>query len=299
MTTASTRLTTGQMMALNHGQIILPSSIELLIKDYNMPACCLSKPYGNPHNPHFSAGRADKTKHAAAGRTMNARRTVAAHTDDHIFQDLRKAFASIVKGKDGTVLATMSINRMIIPISKIPEIADLFYQTMIQCPLQIDEYLKVLFALKRPGDSLEDRIRLGLAKIAQETFNNPVKLNDTKISDGDTLTKNHREAACAIIAKLYAFNYSPAANLVDLSGPNTLFSNYEKLRARFLDPLANEVKNGNADSIKLLANSLRVLQQSGKYPQLIADFKQQIKDIYDNANFKLTARLAVKDFIDQ
>jgi hypothetical protein len=294
----ATRLTTGQMMALNHGKIILPATIDLLIKDYNMPACCLSKPYGNPHNPHFSAARADKTRASAAGRTMTARRTVAAHTDDHIFQDLRKAFASIVKGKDGTVLATMTINRMIIPISKVPEIADLFYQTMIQCPLQIDEYLKVLFALKRPGDSLEDRIRISLAKIAQETFNNPVKLKDTKISDGDTLTKNHREASCAIMAKLYAFNYSPEANLIDLSGPNMLFSNYEKLRARFIDPLVNEVKNGNADSIKLLANSLRTLSASKKYPELIADYKQQIKDIYNNVDFKLTARLAVKDFID-
>jgi hypothetical protein len=292
----SPRLTTGQMMALNHGQINLPASISLLIKDYAMPACCLSKPYGNPHNPHFSAGRADKTKAAAASRTMSARRTVASHSDDHIFQDLRKVFASIVKGKDGTVLATMSINRMIIPVSKVQEIADLFFQTMIQCPLQIDEYLKVLFMIKRTGDDLDNKIRLAFAKIAIETFTNPVKLQDTKISDGETLTRQHRDSTCTVIAKLYAYDYSTKDG-VDLSGPNTLFSNYEKLKQKFVGQLLSEINAGNADTIKIIANVLRILSASGKYPSILADYKQDLQTIYDNTGFKLTARLAVKDFI--
>ena len=291
----ASRLTTGQMMALNHGKICLPGTIEQLIKDYNMPACCLSKPYGNPQNPYFASARADKTKSSTAGRTMNVRRTVASHSDDHIFQDLRKAFASFVKGKDGTVLATTSINRMIIPNTKIIEIADLFFQTMIQCPLQIDEYLKVLFTLKRTSDDLEHKIRLAFAKIAIETFTNPVKLQDTKISDGETLTRNHREASCAIIAKLYSYDYSSTD--IDLSGPNSLFSSYDKLKQKFIDPIMSDIKAGHADSIKTLANSLRTLSNSGKYPKLISDYKQQIMDIYDNTQFKLTARLAIKDWI--
>ena len=293
------RLTTGQMMALNHGQINLPPSISQLIKDYAMPACCLSKPYGNPFNLHFASGRADKTKAAAASRTMNVRRTVASHTDEHIFQDLRKVFASIVKGKDGTVLATMSINRMIIPASKVNEIADLFFQTMIQCPLQIDEYLKVLFMIKRVGDDLDNKIRLAFAKIAIETFTNPVKLPDTKISDGETLTRHHREASCTIIAKLYSYDYANGSGSggADLSGPNSLFSNYEKLKQKFIGQLLSEISAGNAESIKILANVLRILSTSGKYPTILADYKQDLQNIYENTKFKLTARLAVKDFI--
>lgn len=261
-----------------------------------MPACCLSKQYGNPYNPHFSAGRADKTKAAAASRTMSARRTVASHTDEHIFQDLRKVFASIVKGKDGTVLATMSINRMIIPVSKVQEIADLFFQTMIQCPLQIDEYLKVLFMIKRTGDDLDNKIRLAFAKIAIETFKNPVKLQDTKISDGETLTRHHRESTCSVIAKLYAYDYSTKDG-IDLSGPKTLFSNYENLKQKFIGQLLSEINAGIADSIKILAYVLRILSECGKYPNILNDYKQDLQKIYDNPGFKLTARLAVKDFI--
>jgi hypothetical protein len=261
-----------------------------------MPACCLSKPYANPHNPHFSAGRADKTKAASASRTMNVRQTVASHTDEHIFQDLRKVFASIVKGKDGTVLATMSINRMIIPVSKVNEIADLFFQTMIQCPLQIDEYLKVLFMIKRTGDDLDNKIRLAFAKIAIENFTHPVKLQDTKISDGDTLTRHHRESSCAIIAKLYSYDYT-SRDGVDLSGPNTLFSNYEKLKQKFIGQIMSEISTGNADSIKILANVIRILSASGKYPTILTDYKQDLQAIYENTQFKLTVRLAVKDFI--
>lgn len=290
------RLTTGQMMALNHGQVNLPASISLLIKDYAMPACCLSKPYANPHNLHFSAGRADKTKAAAASRTMNVRRTVASHTDEHIFQDLRKVFASIVKGKDGTVLATMSINRMIIPGSKVQEIAELFFQTLIQCPLQIDEYLKVLFMIKRTGDDLDNKIRLAFAKIAIENFTNPVKLQDTKISDGETLTRHHREASCTIIAKLYSYDYT-SKDGVDLSGPNSLFSNYEKLKQKFIGQLLTEITAGNADAIKILANVLRILSASGKYPAILSDYKETLQKIYENSKFKLTARLPIKDFI--
>lgn len=289
-----TRLTTGQMMALNHGNILLPSSIEQLINNYMMPACCLSKPYGNPQNPHFATGRADKAKIATAGRTMNARRTVASHSDDHIFQDLRKAFASIVKGKDGTVLATTSINRMIIPNTKVQEIADLFYQTMIQCPLQIDEYLKVLFTIKRTSDDLDDKIRLAFSHIAIHTFTHPVKLQDTKISEGELLTRNHREASCTIIAKLYTYDYNSSS--IDLSVPKTFFSNYDKLKQKFIDAIMSDINAGSADSIKILANVLRLL--SGKYPKLVEDYKQQITDIYNSNKFKLTARLAIKDFLD-
>ncbi len=289
-----TRLTTGQMMALNHGNIRLPATIEQLIKDYAMPACCLSKPYGNPYNPHFSVGKS-KASAMAAGRTMNTRRTVASHSDDHIFQDLRKAFASIVKGKDGTVLATMSINRMIIPVTKVQDIADLFFQTMIQCPLQIDEYLKVLFSLKRTGDNLEDKIRLCFAKIAIENFLHPVKLQDTKISDGETLTRNHRENCCTVIAKLYAYDYMGNTD-VDLRGPNSMFSNYEKLKSNFIDNIVADINRGNQDNIKILANVFRIL--SVKYPKLIGDYSQQIKDIYANNQFKLTTRLAIKDWVD-
>jgi hypothetical protein len=290
------RLTTGQMMSLNHGKIALPQSLSDIINHHTMPACCLSKPYGNPHNPYFSVGHADKSKAAAAGRTMGVRRTVAAHTDDHIFQDLRKAFASIVKGKDGTMFATMSINRMIIPHTKVKEIAELFFQTMIQCPLQIDEYLKVLFTLKRPVDSLEDKIRFSFAQCAIETFSHPVQLNDTKISDGDTLTRSHREVTCRILAKLFAYDYETKDG-VDLSGPKAMFSNYDTIKQKFFAKLITEITAGNADSIKLFANSLRILSDSGKYPTIVNDYQTQLNTIYNSSTFKLTARLAVKDFI--
>jgi hypothetical protein len=284
------------MMSLNHGKIALPASLAEIIKNHTMPACCLSKPYGNPHNPYFTVGHADKSKAASAGRTMGVRRTVASHTDDHIFQDLRKAFASIVKGKDGTMFATMTINRMIIPHTKVKEIADLFFQTMIQCPLQIDEYLKVLFTLKRPVDTLEDKIRLSFAQCAIETFAHPLKLGDTKISDGETLTRNHREITCRILAKLFAYDYTTKDG-VDLSGPNAMFSNYDTIKNKFFAKLIAEITAGNADSIKLLANSIRILSDSGKYPTIIEDYQTQLISIYNNTAFKLTTRLAVKDFI--
>ena len=288
------RLTTGQMMALNHGNISLPLSIQKLIENYAMPPCCLSKTYGNPFNPHFTSGH--KAKVSSTSRTMNVRKTVAAHTDDHIFQDLRKVFASIVKGKDGTVLPTTSINRMLIPPNKANEIGELFFQTMIQCPLQIEEYLKVLFSIKRPGDDIEHKIRLACAKTAIDTFNNPVTLQDTKISDGTTLTRNHRESTCMVITQLYAYDYK-TDNGVDLSKPASIFSNYDKLKSRYIDNLFIDIDNGNADAIKILANSLKVLINSKKYPKLLDDYGQKIKDIYNNTTFKLTTRLAIKDFI--
>jgi hypothetical protein len=129
-----------------------------------------------------------------------------------------------------------------------------------------------------------------------ETFTNPVKLQDTKISDGDTLTRKHRETTCRIISKLYAYDYVNTDG-VDLTGPNSMFSNYEKLKQKFLGQLLSEISDGNADSVKLLANSLSILAESGKYPKIIPDFQDQLKNIYNTNVFKLTVRLAVKDFI--
>jgi hypothetical protein len=289
----SSRLTTGQIMSLNHGRISLPDSLERIIKEYHMPAICLTKPYANPHNPYFANGRADKEKQTI--RTMAPRKTVAAHTDDHILQDIRKAFASIVKGKDGTVLSTTTINRMLIPVNKIEEIADLFFCTMVQCPLQIEEYLCVLFGLKRQ-DNIEQNIRLAFAKKTMYTFNNPVKLEDTKISDGATLTKAHREATCMIVAKLFSYKYINNQG-IDLSGPHSLFSSYDKLKDKYLNPLLTAINKGDSDSIKILANSLKVLLASGKYSSLQQDYQEQLLEIYRNNAFKLTARLPVKDFL--
>jgi hypothetical protein len=289
------RLTTGQVMRLNHGQIKLPNTLESLIRGYQMPPICLSKPYDNPHNPYFSNGRADREKLNSGSRTMATRKAVAAHTDDHILQDIRKAFASIVKGKDGTVLSTSTINRMLIPVNKIEEIADLFFHTMVQCSLQIEEYLHVLFGLKRP-DNIEQNIRLTFAKKTMYTFNNPVKLQDTKIADGATLTRQHREATCMIVAKLFSYNYRNDQG-IDLSGPHSLFSSYTKLQEKYLEPLINIIGKGDADTIKILANSLKFLILSAKYPSLQADYQEALLKIYRNTDFKLTARLPIKDYI--
>ena len=291
----SSRLTTGQMMALNHGQINIPASLRTIIDSYAMPACCLTKQYGNPYNPYFKNGRSDAVKIINASRTMNVRKATASHTDDHIFQDLRKVFASIVKGKDGTVLPVLNINRMLIPSSKSSEIGELFFQTMIQCPLQIDEYLKVLFSLKR-SDDIEHAIRLAFAKKTMATFNSPVKLSDTKISDGETLTRQHREATCMVVTKLYAYDYK-ADLTVDLSKPNNVFSSYERLKEKYLNVLIGEISEGKGDAIKILATSLKVLSGCKKYPTLIKDYQEQLNIIYNNLQFKLTVRLAVKDFI--
>jgi hypothetical protein len=293
-TQQSSRLTTGQMMTLNHGNISLPASLDDLIKNYAMPACSLSKPYGNPLNPYFTTGHADKSRAAAATRTMGTRRTVASHTDDHIFQDFRKAFASIVKGKDGTVLATMSINRMIIPVTKVKEIGELFFQTMIQCPLQIDEYIRVLFTMKR-GDAIDTKIRQEFTRFAIDNFVNPSKLPDTKIADGETLTRNHRETTCNIIAKMFAYDYNSSE--LDLSGTSVIFSSYEKMQQKFLATILDNIKDGSADSIKILANSLKIVAASGKFPTVLNDYRERLQQIYNNNSFKLTARLPVKDFL--
>ena len=291
----SSRLSTGQMMALNHGRISLPPSMQLIMDNYLMPPCCLSKPYANLHNPHFKRGRDDVCKIANASRTMAVRKVVASHTDDHIFHDLRKVFASIVKGKDGTVLATMSINRMLIPSNKAAEIGELFFQTMIQCPLQIDDYLKVLFSIKRP-DEIENIFRLSCAKKAVETFNNPLKIPDSKISDSETLTKLHRESTCMVLTKLYAYDYKSDLT-VDLSKPNSVFSNYGRLKERYIGAILNDIHSGNADAIKILANSLKVLSLCKKYSTIINDYQEDLAKIYSNTAFKLTVRLAIKDYI--
>ena len=291
----SARLSTGQLMALNHGKLNLPQSIQLIMDNYLMPACCLSKTYANPHNPHFKRGREDVCKISNASRTMAVRKVVASHTDDHIFHDLRKVFASIVKGKDGTVLPITSINRMLIPSNKATEIGELFFQTMIQCPLQIDDYLKVLFSLKRQ-DEIEHIFRLACAKKAVETFNNPIKIPDSKISDSETLTKLHREATCMVLSKLYAYDYK-SDHSVDLSKPNSVFSNYLRLKERYIGVILNDINSGNADAIKILATSLKVLSTCSKYLTLINDYQDDLNKIYSNTGFKLTVRLAIKDYI--
>jgi ubiquinone/menaquinone biosynthesis C-methylase UbiE len=76
-----------------------------------------------------------------------------------------------------------------------------------------------------------------------------------------------------------------------------MFSNYDTIKNKFFAKLIAEITAGNADSIKLLANSIRILSDSGKYPTIIEDYQTQLISIYNNTAFKLTTRLAVKDFI--
>lgn len=297
--TKQTRYTLGQFMNLNHGNVKMPHSLDQLFSNYRMPPCCLTKPYSNPHNAPFSKAFDEKNQGRVGAKV---RKTVAANTDERIIPDMRSAFSSVVKGRDGTILCTAKINQMLIPHSMVHQIAELFFSTMIRSPRQIEEYIKVLFSIRR-DDNIEKKIQLDFCKLVLEAFKTPVKLADTKISDGTTLTRQHREATCHTLAMLYAFNYDFDKS-TNLSGPKKIFSSRQKLKEKLLDPLFAIIMNPDArdikwiyDNMKCLAISLEIIVNSKKYSGIIDEYQERINSIYNNKKFKLTPRLALEDFV--
>lgn len=285
-----------EFIKLNHGKVKLPPCLVKVFSEYKMPPCCLSEPYLNQHNPNFN--QADTT----AVRSNLARRIAAHQTDDDqcILSDIRRAFSSVNNRKDGSIFCTATINQMIIPTTMIDQIAELFFKTMVQCPNLIGPYLRVLFSLKR-YDNMENKIQLSFCRHVLKTFDNPVTLGDTKICDGVTLTRQHREVTCQVLANLYAYDYTdPTFNL---HGPNKRFSNYDHLMSRLITPLFNLINSDNEHidqrhlHIKCLSHVLGILQESDKFSTLIPNLQPHLQEVFKNPKFKLVQKIVLLTFI--
>jgi hypothetical protein len=294
----SPHYTIGEFTNLNHGRTLLPSSLAAIFANYNMPPCCLKEPYNNPFNAAFAqyqnVDRSSLVQRAASH---------AKHGDERILTDIKNAFSCVNAGRDGSVLAAGSISQMIMPESKIDDIAKLFFDTMIQSPstTMINSYLKVLFEIRRL-DLLEDKIRLSFCKLVKKTFQEPVVLPDTAVLDGETRTLQHRTTTCKIYASLYAFKYNQ--DVASLSGPNKKFSKMENLRNELLDPLLKDVLNTESSmssrehSLMCLTECLAILVPSGKFPFLKeADFQRVLNQVNNDKSFKMRLRLGLEDYL--
>lgn len=283
----------GQFFDLNHGQTKLPAGLAAIFASYKMPACCLKEPYMNQHNAAFnqSVDRSTRVMRAA---------THAKHGDERILTDIKNAFSCVTSGRDGSVLAAAKIGQMIMPESKVDDIAQLFFDTMIQSPSMIASYVKVLFEIRRL-DLLEDRIRLSFCKLVKAVFQKPVVLPETEIVDSETRTRQHRSSACKIYAHLYAFKYDQ--EVPSLKGPAKMFDNEQKLRNDLMEPLLSDVMNSSSptreQNLICLSECLSILFPSGKFPGLKSDahFQSKLRAIYDDKSFKMRLRLGLEDYL--
>lgn len=283
----------GQFFALNHGQTKLPSQLAAIFESYKMPPCCLKEPYMNPHNAAFNqqVDRSSRVIRAAAH---------AKHGDDRILTDIKNAFSCVTSGRDGTVLAAAKISQMIMPESKIDDIAQLFFDTMIQSPTMIASYIKVLFEVGRL-DLLEDRIRLSFCKLVKATFQKPVQLPSTEIVEGETRTRQHRLTTCKIYANLYAYNYN--TDVPSLRGPARMFGNELKLHSDLVGPLVSDVLNTSSttreQSLVCLTECLTILAASNKFTTLKSEdgFQSKLRAIYDDKSFKMRLRLGLEEHL--
>lgn len=292
------RYTIGELEQLNHGKVRLAAELQSIFADYAVPPCVLTTPYMNPHNVVFSAA-AEKMggyKVSKMGAFQARATRDAASSDDKILLNLRRAFSSVVSGKDGTLQCVNTINQLIIAKKLVPKIAELFFNTMVQSPNYIPQYINVLFSLKR-YDNLQDSIQITLTKHALQIFDNPVVLPDSNIASGELLTRQHAAATCMVVTQMFCYDFEQHKELT-LKGPRSVFDNEEKLKTRLLDPLVERV-NTTADpnTLRSLADTFKTLAQTEKFAHCLDEYKEQLKTFFADKRFKLTERMPLRDLI--
>ena len=138
-------------------------------------------------------------------------------------------------------------------------VAQLFFDTIIQSPKQIQEYLIVLFSFHQPNH-LERKIQPQFVKIVMNLFDNPVELPDTVLESGVSRSRKHRDTTCKLLAHMFGYNFDPT-NEPNHVQPHKTFSNVEKLKTRLLEPMIRDARD-SADSIKNLAGVWNIIDRA-------------------------------------
>lgn len=286
----SYRYTIEQFVNLNPGSAALPPDLSAIFQTYTMPACSTEQAYNNKHNIRFYPPGVEATqpkKKAGFGKKAGA------YSDSNILGDLRHALSSVVKGNDGTVLAVATLGQILIPSTMIVPVAGLFYDTMIQSPKQMPEYLTVLFNFR---NGTEQKIYLEFVKLVMNNFITPIKLEDTPLEGGTTRTRKHRDATCKLLALLYTYKFDDPRH----AKPRSYFCKKDNLRNKLLIPLFTRARD-DPEAVKNLASVWEILIQAKKPldQDIISEFKPQIKELFENKSFKLSIRLLLRDFIKE
>ena len=284
------RYTVGQFMKLNNAKVKLPANISDIVGKYSMPDCCKEHPYYNKYNIRFYNKPVDAPE---PKRRLITRNKDDAFNDSNILSELRHAFSSVVKGSGGTVHSIAKISQILIPITMVDEVANLFFDVIIQSPKQMPEYLHVLFGFTQPGD-LHREIQYKFAKKVMNVFKEPPVLPASLLESGEDRTKRHRLTTCQLIASLFIYEFDPEGNPSHVV-PHKTFSNTSMLKERVINPLLAQAKT-EVDAIKNLASVWSILQP--RYPSVLAEYKEDLIGIYKDPKFKLTSRIALKDFCE-
>ena len=295
------RYTIGEFEQLNHGQVKLPPNLKTVFDAYTMPSCSLINVYGNKHNVRFNKAT-EATGYQSKMASMTKRMQRSVHdTDDKILLDLRKAFSSVVSGKDGTVNCVNTINQQMIAPKMVDKIATLFYETMIRsAPQIIEQYVDVLFSLKR-HDKLETKIQIEFVKQVFKSFKESPTIPESKISSSAELTKNHRIATCNILTQLCNYDYDKNQSL-NLSGPKKLFGTWDKIDEKFISRIISLIQDETTSveichyNIRCLAEALEILKI--RFPELLEKNRESIKEIYKNKKFKLSQKMSLRNFVN-
>lgn len=287
------RYTVGQFMKLNHGIVKLPGDLPEIFSQYTMPECCHEQPYNNVKNIRFYPPGEKKVEYKRT--PISLRRKGNIYDDSNVVSELRHAFSSVVKGDGGTIHATAKLSQILIPQTMVQSVAKLFFDTIIQSPKQMDEYLKVLFSFNQPA-CLERKVHYEFAKIVMRTFKDPPVLKNSPLESGEDRTRKHRTSTCKLIASLFIYDYDPKHEASHIK-PHETFTNTERLRERVLQPLISEAQT-NPEAIKNLASVWEILLRKPMYSKVLDDFKPELKKIYRNKNFKLTSRILLKDICE-
>jgi hypothetical protein len=285
------RYTIEQFAKLNPGNVSLPRDLNDIFQSYTMPPCCKEQSYNNTYNIRFTPpGTTDTVPKKKTG----FRKKTEAYSDSNILGELRHAFSSVVKGVDGTVLAIATLDQILIPSTMIEPVSALFYDTIIQSPKQMPEYLTVLFSFH---NGTEQKIHLEFVKRVMSTFKDRVKLEDTPLEGGATRSRKHREATCKLLASLFTYRFDKDGGH---KKPREYFSNKQHLREKLLIPLFAEAED-DTEGVKNLANVWGILFKGSKLglEDIYEEFKPQIKKVYNNKNFKLSIRLLLRDYIEE
>lgn len=282
------RYTIGQFMKLNQGKCKLPADLKEIFSKYSMPDCSMEVPHNNKLNIRFNPPGKEPPR-----KKMGLRKCDEIYSDIQILPSLRHAFSSVVKGSDGTVLAIHTMNSILIPITMTKEVAQLFFDTIIQSPKQMPEYLKLLFTFKQPN-ALERKIHLAFVQIAMEAFNSEIVLPDTILETGNDRSKKHRETTCKIIASLFVYKFDPKNPTH--AKPLKLFSNVEKLKKSVIEPMLSEASK-DSGKIKNLINVWKILNDGG-YSDVLSLYMSDLCAIYKNPKYKLSTRILLRDYCE-
>ena len=281
----SIRYTIGQMMALNHGKVNLPTGLAKLFGTY-------VKGLPSGYNNEFNVNRPkDDTLKKRAILTSATSKPGDVYQDKSILTNIRRIFGSLAKSKtDNTVT---QINQISIPGTMVNEVSELFFETCIQCPSVCDEYLNVLFRLKFPN-GLEQKISFQFLQILIKNYINPPFLPDSKLESGVDRTRKYHTGTCLIFAKLFTYKFEETEQF---KNPRTYFSNQDNLD-KFLRPMFQKMSEGNSDALHNVATVYRMLTQKCPSKFNYTAYKSQLKTVYQNKElYKLTMRLILKDFI--